>query len=115
MKLIRLMLVVFAIGFSATGNAATAIMPIDLLPCGSWVKYHTENSTDPAYSKLNLAGNNWVAGYLTGVVDGSGVDFLQGTNFDSIILWMNNYCNQNPLSQVSVGVMILVKELKARK
>lgn len=105
MKLFIVMLIVFSIGFSTNSNAVDVIAN---RTCGVWAKDHAASSWEAAQD------DSWLYGYLSGYAMESRVDFLHSTDADSIILWMNNYCNTNPLDYISVGVIKLKKELIGR-
>ncbi len=60
----------------------------------------------------------WLAGYLSGLnaaIGSGGSDPLsQLGSFDQAALWMNNYCQANPLSNTQEGGNKLYRELLAR-
>lgn len=61
--------------------------------CGVWVK---DRATKDQFNA------NWLVGYLSGKAVGSGQNFWgrQGVNsldYESVFLWVDNYCRANPL------------------
>lgn len=103
MKLLRLMLVVFAIGFSAKSNAAVS--------CGAWVKPDSED--------IRFALETYVLGYLNGIDAGLIIALGKNNVFiksdsKSSFLWIDNYCSKNPLSDLDTGILELVSELKKK-
>lgn len=60
----------------------------------------------------------WVTGYLTAVnerVDNNRSNIAAGTNPDAWELWINNYCNANPLHDLHLATQTLVAELAKRR
>lgn len=77
---------------SANANAvALRGMP----SCGDWVK---NKGTD---NWLFRTHQSWLIGYLSGIASGTGADILNGVDNNSIELWVTNYCNANPLSELN--------------
>ena len=78
--------------------------------CGQWMK-----RTNSAMS--NNAAESWLAGYMSGLntmywVENKKSDPLNKVNsLDQMVLWMDNYCNKNPLNRVSQGGFDLFVEL----
>jgi hypothetical protein len=44
----------------------------------------------------------------------SGKDVLEGTDADSLTLWMDGYCKANPLDSVGNSAVLLFQELKKK-
>ena len=42
-------------------------------------------------------------------------DFIQGTDYNAIIAWMDNYCRAHPLDRIDIAALALVGELLAKK
>ncbi|MGA7749616.1 MAG: hypothetical protein WCA63_05665 [Gallionella sp.] len=98
-----LMLFMFAIGYSTNSNA---VMLKGAIPCGEWVSTR---------STLNaMIYDYWLIGYLSGVADSKNKNFLQGTDTASFELWMDNYCQKNPLDTIGDGGHELANELIKR-
>ena len=78
--------------------------------CGQWIK-----RTDSATTKI--AVESWFAGYMSGinmmyVTYSKREDALNKVDsLDQMILWMDNYCNKNPLNRASTGALELFLEL----
>jgi len=80
--------------------------------CGRWVKRIDSSQT-------KLAAEGWLAGYMSGMnlvgVANGNKDVLEKVNsLDQINLWMDNYCNNNPLNSASDGAIILFLELSRK-
>ena len=78
--------------------------------CGQWVA-----RTEVA----KVTREAWFVGYMSGLnvmgVAGGKIDVLEKVNsVEQLYLWMDNYCNKNPLNVVSTGANVLFIEL-ARK
>ena len=105
MKLLRLFLVLFAVGFSSSSYALATLGDIS---CGAWVADRTTHSftehTDEA----------WLTGVVTGMVLSSGADVLRDTDADSTYLWIDKYCTRNPSRTVSMGATVLFNELQKK-
>ena len=73
--------------------------------CGSFVQ-EKKNTNGVLY-------NAWVAGYLTAVNLTSPVlySILGKTDINGAMLWLENYCNKNPLKNFVDAVQALVNEL----
>ena len=78
--------------------------------CGQWI-----NRTDSGISKI--AAESYFAGYISGinsmyVTYSKRVDALKkGVSLEQMVLWMDNYCNKNPLERVTTGALELFLEL----
>ena len=79
--------------------------------CGKWIAAHP---IPPSVSADSLAQESWLVGYLSGVSVESNVDVLKNVDNESIFLWMNNYCQQNPLMDIGDGGYTLFLELKRK-
>lgn len=77
--------------------------------CGEWIAHREKSNT------LALGDTAWLLGYLSGMAANSGRDHLAGTDNASIYRWMDNYCRNNPLRDVSGGAKALAAELANKK
>jgi len=75
--------------------------------CGQWVNFRNEGGWELAYSF------GWIAGYISAYNRQTpGVyNILGSTDIDSVILWMDKYCQENPLSNLTTGMDVLTDEL----
>jgi hypothetical protein len=99
MKFLRLMLMVSAIGFSVNSNA---VEYMGVTSCEEWVNRQSTNDS---------SGEEWLLGYLSGVAAGKNIDLLGGAERKSLFLWMDNYCQKNPLKRIDSGAHDLASEL----
>ena len=78
--------------------------------CGEWVKSQTTGTQ-------KQSDRAWLLGFLSGLNQD---DFYEDaldkvSSAAQIFLWMDNYCKNNPLEQVSKGAYKLFAELKIKK
>ena len=106
MKLLKIFLVVLAIGFTSSSYAL--ITSMGDRSCGQWVANRTSHNVSQHFD------SDWLTGMLTGMAVYSGVDILKDSEGESIFLWMDNYCKSNPLDKVGTGASVLFYELKQR-
>ena len=90
-------------------NPASAVITFGIPDCGQWV--NSKNETRKA----------WLLGYMSGLsvmheLNDSKDDPLKKINSaQQIFLWMDNYCQNNPLKDVSDGGGALFIELMKKK
>ncbi|SEJ40735.1 hypothetical protein SAMN05192539_1010142 [Paraburkholderia diazotrophica] len=88
-------------------DVAHATTAMGVPSCGQWIA-RKNSVSDKATSE------SWLLGYLSGLATGTRVDILRDTDYDSLIAWMDNYCNTHPLERVSGGAAQLYIELQGR-
>ena len=76
--------------------------------CGTWIEGRQKNDF------ASLINEAWLVGYLSGVAVATGRNALQGTDNESLFLWMDNYCKSSPLSRIDEGGDTLFIELAKR-
>jgi hypothetical protein len=86
--------------------AARAIEVRGIRSCGEWV---SDNKT------LALGNQTWLLGYLSGIAVATGKQVLNGTDNQSIYLWVDNYCRANPLKSLPDAGNALYFELVKQK
>jgi hypothetical protein len=59
----------------------------------------------------------WLTGFVSGINMSNDYsnDFLSGIKANSLELWMDKYCRENPLKTVPEGALQLVQELAGKK
>lgn len=72
--------------------------------CGNWVENRKEG-------KQSAVSEGSLLGFLSGWQAHSGRDVFKGASNESIFLWMDNYCQKNPLSNTYDGALKLDFEL----
>jgi hypothetical protein len=108
--MIRLSTIAILIFFSISANAGQ-IKGGGGMTCGSWIK---ERETNNHYVKLS-----WIQGFLSAYnqysYTGNNPNGIFGsTDANSLTVWMDNYCRNNPLEEVYSGTLILIEELKSK-
>lgn len=75
--------------------------------CGDWVK---DRKGDSWAQAVNIY---WITGYITAYNNQTPdvYNILGSTDMESVFLWMDKYCQENPLSNLSSGMDILTEEL----
>ncbi len=106
-KIIAVIAVSLMLFVVATTASAVPVLTVNGGSCGAWVKTRTNNST------VQFMG--WLEGYMSGLAVGYEKNILQGTDSESIFLWMDNYCKANPLNGVADGGLDLFFELVKQK
>ena len=88
---------------------AEPIWIVGVCSCGAWVKDRQEKQI------FTITHQRWLVGYLSGLARASNKNILKGTDNDSFYLWMDNYCQKNPLKDISDGAEDLSFELIKQK
>jgi hypothetical protein len=100
MKFLRLILIMFAIGFSSAGNA---IQFMGVPSCEEWVNRHS--------TKDKAAIEEWLLGFLSGLAAGQNKEILKNAQKDYLFLWMDNYCQAYPSGRLDNGGYALTIQL----
>lgn len=77
------------------------------MPCGKWIDLRGPG-------KYNW-GEVWLDGVLTGQAMARRQDLLKDTSPQSLYLWMDTYCRNNPLKSTTDGAAQLVVELQRQQ
>ena len=93
------------ITFNCITINANAVAIRGMGDCGEWV----------ANKDNNVRYKGWLLGYMSGLASASSTDVLANSSPQSIFVWMDNYCNTNPLEHVSNAGITLFYELKKQK
>ena len=108
-KICAIFLAVSSLVLSATAFDAKAVEVAAPFSCGDWVK---ERKIDSVFQTIS---KKWIFGYLSGLAAASGKDILRGTGNESIFLWIDNYCQVNPLKSSDDAGNALFRELVKEK
>lgn len=89
--------------FCVASNPAAAITIIGFgtQTCGAW----TEAAKTESFARQMQ--RTWVAGYVSGVAITRGRDFLEPTDFDGMMAWIDQYCAANPLRIIQYAADVL--------
>jgi len=82
--------------------------------CGNYVKTYSEQIEKPEYF---VQYSQWVRGFVSAYnfFVASNHDITNGTDFEGIFLWLNNYCNKMPLETFSQATIYLINDLTVRQ
>jgi len=72
--------------------------------CGTWI-------SDRKTERRWYQAGQWFQGYLAGAVDHSDIK-LKKTNSDAMLVWLDNYCQENPLTDFFDAVRELLYALE---
>lgn len=81
--------------------------------CAGWQQYSHDEAD--GYPKNLEIYQTWVIGYLSGMVAGSGMDFLVGTDSESIYLMVDAYCASNLNMNLAGAGTHLARQLMQQK
>jgi hypothetical protein len=76
--------------------------------CGKWVA----SGNDDVWHHLQL---NWVLGWISAAGHYNVHGNLKETDSDAISAWVDNYCKEHPLDDISEAAAALVRELAKHK
>ena len=101
----RVIICLCAFAFSQTVLAAGSKTVLHLVnsSCGDWVEARQKNQ-----NSIQL----WYLGFISGINFRAKDDLLSEVNAASAYLWMDKYCQENPLKTVVQGSVKLLDELK---
>jgi len=110
MKRLSLIVLVLSFTFAAPATAADKdgnYVLIGRISCGDWVKDRKEESW------ALTANSSWLSGYITAynIRTPDVYNILGSTDMESVRLWMDKYCQENPLSKLVDGMSVLTNEL----
>jgi len=81
--------------------------------CLVWQQYRQDQKI--GYPLNSETYQTWVVGYLSGIVAGSGMDFLAGTDNESVFQMMDAYCAANPLMNLASAGTYVARDLMQQK
>jgi len=81
--------------------------------CAAWQEHRLEEAE--GHTTQAQVDQTWLVGYLSGVVAGSGIDFLTGTDNDSLFSMADVYCQANPLGHLAQAGTAMARELMEDK
>ena len=102
-------LILFAIVTPASAlDKDTNYRVMGALSCGEWVKERKEDGWE------TVVTISWVSGYLTAynLLAPDTYNILGNTDRESVYLWIDNYCQANPLNDLSDAMVHLAIELQ---
>nr|AWD72263.1 hypothetical protein pH8NP1_p002 [Polaromonas sp. H8N] len=104
--MIRRILAVLALTALISHEALAEVQILGAPSCGRWVAEKKSGSA------LALAYGSWVTGFLSGTAYGTGKDiFKSRPDIEGVMLWVQNFCEKNPLAGVEEAAQALIPEL----
>lgn len=91
-------------GIVASGNvmAVSKIYGLGAASCGKFLSYANDDQEPYMF---------WFNGYATMASTESGIDYFKGTDGDSRLIWVRNYCQAHPLETFYDATVALMAEL----
>jgi hypothetical protein len=102
----RLILTITILLISSTAQAEADYLIKGAKSCVSYVEHYQKNDFE---NTINYA---WTVGYLTGRNYADNGQRGKDRDYESIALWVYNYCQKNPLNDTAEAVEELAKELE---
>jgi hypothetical protein len=81
--------------------------------CVTWQEYRQDKIA--GYPQNAEIYETWLVGYLSGVVAGSGTDFLAGTDNEVVFQMVDIFCGANPLMNLAAAGTHVARELMQQK
>lgn len=84
--------------------------------CGGWILSREEEKMEDAAWHTGwkvLVNNAWLTGYVSGInsSESQQIDFLKNVDGDSLYLFVDKYCQEHPLDDISQAADALYAEL----
>lgn len=86
-------------------TSSFAVTVMGARSCGTWIEARKSGGIS------ELASEAWIIGYLTGLSVESDKDILASTDANSIYLWTDKFCRDNPLDRLDKAGYYLFVEL----
>ncbi len=85
--------------------------------CDAWVGVRKDLNKEDKNFLVFLSIVSWISGYLTAYNNYTKniYNIMGETDLDSIHLWVDKYCRENPLSGVADAMELLIPELWPRR
>lgn len=83
-----------------------------LISCGTYIHHHESGTPSDIH---NTADTFYVAGWISAynrLENGSAIP--EDTTLDDVMLWLEEYCTDHPLSNLEAGLYALSEEVKPR-
>lgn len=103
-----------AISLLTLSQPAIALTSVGGPSCDEWIKGRADKG------RPMVVYQHWVLGYFSGISSGTGTEFWtkDGNNIDteSVHLWIDNFCKENPRKEVlETGKLLFVEKTQIRK
>ena len=101
--LLALAIIIMSLSVTSSKVDAQAVTMGAHYTCAGWADAKGEPMKD-------LIREYWLVGMMNGLALASGKDFWANIEQNQLIFWMDRYCDNNPLSDVVIGVGDLMVE-----
>jgi len=96
-----------------TSHAVPAYESRGARSCVAWQEYRQDkNAGHPQNAEIY---ETWLVGYLSGIVAGSGTDFLAGTDNEAVFQMVDVYCGANLLMNLATAGTYVARDLMQQK
>lgn len=109
----RLCMLVAGFCLLGTCNLSWAYESRGARSCEGWLQYSRDERD--GYPKNSEIYETWLIGYLSGIVAGSGTDFLVGTDSESVFQMVGEYCAENPTMNLAGAGTYVARQLMQQK
>lgn len=96
----------------APGSAALSYESRGARACAAWNENRSDKSEHPQPAEIY---ETWLIGYLSGIVAGSGMDFLAGSDNETVYLMVDAYCAKNQRMNLAAAGTSVARELMQQK
>lgn len=97
----------------ATSHAALAYESRGARSCSGWQEYRQDERS--GFPQTIEVYETWLIGYLSGIVAGSGTDFLVGTDNELVFQMVDAYCGANPQMNLAAAGTYVARQLMRQK
>jgi hypothetical protein len=98
-----------ALSIAGVANSSTETEAIGNRTCRLWLA-HMGRKSDVSWTQI--AAQQWLAGYLSGLATGTRVDVLKGIDMEVVYRKMDDFCRTNPLLSLRDGGDRIFDDLK---
>ena len=81
--------------------------------CAGWHEFRLDQKG--GYPLNAEIYQTWLVGYLSGIVAGSGMDFLAGTGNETVFLMVDGYCDENLQMNLAAAGTHVARSLMQQK
>ena len=81
--------------------------------CAGWLEFRQDEKA--GYLLSAEIYQTWLVGYLSGIVAGSGMDFLAGTDNETVFVMVDGYCDDNPQTNLAAAGTYIARTLMLKK
>ena len=83
------MRLIAAMAVAGVVNTAAGVEAVGNRTCSLWLA-HMGRASNTSWTQI--AAQQWLAGYLSGLAQGTGIDVLHGVDMEAVYASMDQYC-----------------------